>query len=101
MWSTSQSTHSLYTMMAGAVANCVMNYLGIVWFGPVGVTYASFLAMVLVFVLRVIDSRSMIRLRLHLPHMGGERGPAGGRARASPWPKCPGTACGPAFCAPW
>ena len=26
--------------------------------------------MVLVFVLRVIDSRSMIRLRLHLPHMG-------------------------------
>ena len=65
-----QSTHSLYTMMAGAVANCVMNYLGIVWFGPVGVTYASFLAMVLVFVLRVIDSRSMIRLRLHLPHMG-------------------------------
>ena len=64
-----RSTHSLYTMMAGAVANCVMNYLGILWFGPVGVTYASFLAMVLVFVLRAVDSRQLIQLRLHPVHM--------------------------------
>ena len=64
-----RSTHSLYTMMAGAVANCVMNYLGILWFGPVGVTYASFLAMVLVFVLRAVDSRKLIQLRLHPVHM--------------------------------
>ena len=64
-----RSSHSLYTMVAGAAANCVMNYLGILWFGPVGVTYASFLAMVLVFVLRAVDSRSLIRIRLHPTHM--------------------------------
>ena len=64
-----RSSHSLYTMVAGAAANCVMNYLGILWFGPVGVTYASFLAMVLVFVLRAVDSRSMIHVRLHPAHM--------------------------------
>ena len=64
-----RSTHSLYTMMAGAIANCIMNYLGILWFGPVGVTYASFLAMVLVFVLRAIDSHHMMDLRLEPVHV--------------------------------
>ena len=64
-----RSTHSLYTMLAGAIANCILNYLGILWFGPVGVTYASFLSMALVFVLRAIDSRKMMDLRLEPMHV--------------------------------
>lgn len=64
-----QSRSSLWTMAAGAAANCAMNAVGILWFGPVGVTYASFLAMVLVFVLRAADSRRLIRFEVHPVHM--------------------------------
>ena len=64
-----RSTHSLYTMMAGAIVNCAANYLFILWFGPVGVTYASFLSMGLVFVLRAIDGRRMMDLRLQPVHV--------------------------------
>ncbi len=60
-----QSTHSLYTMLAGAIANCIMNYLFILRFGPVGVTYASFLSLLLVFVLRAVDSHKTLAVHLH------------------------------------
>ncbi|MBQ7859568.1 MAG: polysaccharide biosynthesis C-terminal domain-containing protein [Faecalibacterium sp.] len=55
-----RSTSSMFTMMAGAAANCVMNYLFILWWGPVGATYASFLGLLLVFVLRAADTRSLL-----------------------------------------
>ncbi len=64
-----KSTHSLCTMLAGAVFNCAANYLFILWFGPVGVTYASFLAMALVFTLRAADSRRLLALRLRPAHI--------------------------------
>jgi O-antigen/teichoic acid export membrane protein len=55
-----RSTNSLYTMLAGAIANCIMNYFFIVWWGPIGATYASFLGLFLVFVLRAINTRGLL-----------------------------------------
>ncbi|MGN0708240.1 MAG: lipopolysaccharide biosynthesis protein [Faecalibacterium sp.] len=60
-----KSTHSLYTMLAGAVANCVMNYAFIRLWGPLGATYASFLSLALVFVLRAVDTHHMLRMDTH------------------------------------
>ena len=59
-----RSTRSLYTMLTGAIANCLMNYFFILWWGPVGATYASFLGLALVFLLRALDSRSLLKMRL-------------------------------------
>ena len=60
-----KSTHSLWTMLAGAVSNCIMNYFFIKWWGPVGATYASFLGLGVVFTLRAIDAHSMIGMSIH------------------------------------
>ena len=55
-----RSSSSLYTMLAGAVLNLVLNYLFILWLGPVGVTSASFLSLLLVFLLRARSTRSLL-----------------------------------------
>jgi O-antigen/teichoic acid export membrane protein len=55
-----RSTSALYTMMAGAIANCILDYLFILWWGPVGATAASFLGLFLVFVLRAINTRGLL-----------------------------------------
>lgn len=60
-----RSTHSLYTMLTGAVANCIMNYLFIRAWGPIGATYASFLSLALVFVLRAVDTHHMLRMNIY------------------------------------
>ena len=60
-----KSTHSLWTMLAGAVSNCIMNYFFIKWFGPVGATYASFLGLGIVFTLRALDAHTMIGMSIH------------------------------------
>ena len=60
-----KSTHSLWTMLAGAVSNCIMNYFFIKWFGPVGATYASFLGLGIVFTLRALDAHAMIGMSIH------------------------------------
>lgn len=57
-----RSTQSMFTMMAGALANCVMNYLFILWWGPEGAALASFLSLLLVFVLRTADTKSLLRV---------------------------------------
>ena len=57
-----KSTSSMYTMMAGAAANCVMNYLFILWWGPEGTALASFLGLLLVFVLRAVNTRSLLQV---------------------------------------
>ena len=59
-----RSTSSLYTMLAGAVANCVLNWLFIPLMGPVGVTLASFLSYFVVFILRAVNTRSLLALDL-------------------------------------
>ncbi|MDD4849749.1 MAG: lipopolysaccharide biosynthesis protein, partial [Gemmiger sp.] len=57
-----RSTGSLYTMLAGAVVNLVLNYLFILWVGPIGVAPASFLALLLVFVLRAYSTRGLLEI---------------------------------------
>ncbi len=57
-----RSTHSMFTMMAGAAANCVMNYLFIVYGGPQGAALASFLSLLLVFLLRTADTKGLLRV---------------------------------------
>ena len=55
-----RSTNALYTMLAGAISNCVMNYFFIKWWGPVGATVASFLGLLIVFILRAINTRGLL-----------------------------------------
>lgn len=57
-----RSTLSLYTMMAGAVANCALNWLLIPIMGPVGVTLGSLLSYLLVFLLRAVNTRGLLRI---------------------------------------
>lgn len=57
-----RSTLSLYTMMAGAVANGVLNYFMIRQWGPNGATIASFLSYLLVFLLRAVNTRGLLRV---------------------------------------
>lgn len=69
-----KSSHSLWTMLSGAIANCIMNYFFILWFGPVGATYASFLGLGLVFVLRALDTHRMISMSIHPFHVAANFG---------------------------
>ncbi len=62
-----RSTSSLYTMLAGAVLNLILNYVFIRLFGPWGVTLASFLSMLLVFLLRAWSTRGLLVIDFH-PH---------------------------------
>lgn len=57
-----RSTLSLYTMLAGAVANCVLNFFLIRAWGPNGATVASFLSYLIVFLLRAINTRGLLRV---------------------------------------
>ena len=57
-----RSTLSLYTMLAGAVVNCLLNWAFIPLMGPVGVTLASFLSYFVVFILRAVNTRGLLRL---------------------------------------
>lgn len=57
-----RSTLSLYTMLAGAVANCVLNWALIPVMGPNGVTLASFISYLLVFILRAVNTRGLLRM---------------------------------------
>ncbi len=52
-------------MLAGAVLNLILNYLFILWMGPWGVTLASFLSLLLVFLLRAYSTRGLLEIDFH------------------------------------
>ena len=60
---------NLYTTMAGAALNLVLNALLIPRFGVNGATVATFLSYLLIFVLRALTSRRYIAFDLQLPRM--------------------------------
>ena len=60
-----RSTGSLFTMLAGAVLNLILNYLFILHWGPWGVTPASFLSLMLVFLLRAYSTRGLLEIDFH------------------------------------
>ena len=60
-----RSTGSLFTMLAGAVLNLILNYLFILQWGPWGVTPASFLSLMLVFLLRAYSTRGLLEIDFH------------------------------------
>jgi O-antigen/teichoic acid export membrane protein len=64
-----RSTQSLWTMLSGAVLNLVLNYIFIRLWGPVGVTPASFLSLLLVFVLRAYSTRGLLEIDFHIKRM--------------------------------
>ena len=64
-----RSSGSLVTMLAGAVLNLVLNFAFILWFGPVGVTSASFLSLLLVFALRAYSTRGLLVIDFHIGRM--------------------------------
>mgnify|MGYP001623771729 FL=1 len=57
-----RSVSSLYTMLAGAILNVILNYVFILVMGPVGVTLASFLSLLLVFLLRAYSTRGLLEI---------------------------------------
>ncbi len=65
-----RSFSSLYTMLAGAVLNVILNYFFILWIGPVGVTLASFLSLFLVFLLRAYSTRGLLEIDFRPAWMG-------------------------------
>mgnify|MGYP000572700916 CR=1 FL=1 len=60
-----RSTGSLFTMLAGAVLNLILNYCFIRLWGPWGVTLASFLSLMLVFLLRAYSTRGLLEIDFH------------------------------------
>ena len=64
-----RSSGSLVTMLAGAVLNLILNFAFILWFGPVGVTSASFLSLLLVFALRAYSTRGLLVIDFHIGRM--------------------------------
>ena len=60
-----RSTGSLVTMLSGAVLNLFLNYVFIRLWGPWGVTPASFISLVLVFVLRAYSTRGLLEVDFH------------------------------------
>lgn len=65
-----RSTSSLYTMLAGAVLNLLLNFAFIRLFGPWGVTWASFLSLLLVFFLRAYSTRGLLEIDFHPAWLG-------------------------------
>lgn len=57
-----KSMHSLLTMAAGAVLNILLNWAFIPKSGPMGASIATFISYFVVFVVRVIDTRRLIRI---------------------------------------
>lgn len=57
-----RSTNALYTMLAGTIVNCVLNYFFILQWGPVGATPASLIGLFTVFVLRAVNTRGLLRV---------------------------------------
>ena len=64
-----RSTLSLYTMLAGAVANCGLNWVLIPVMGPNGATLASLLSYFLVFVLRAINTRGLMPMNFSVARL--------------------------------
>ncbi|MEG0764332.1 MAG: polysaccharide biosynthesis C-terminal domain-containing protein [Oscillospiraceae bacterium] len=64
-----RSTLSLYTMAVGAVSNCVMNFLFIPRFGVNGAAAATFISYVIVFILRVINTRGLVKINFAFGRM--------------------------------
>ena len=60
-----RSTGSLVTMLCGAVLNLILNYCFILAWGPWGVTPASFLGLLLVFLLRAYSTRGLLEVDFH------------------------------------
>ena len=57
-----RSSGALYTMLCGAVCNCILNYYFIKAWGPGGAALASLLSYMLVFFLRTLNTRRMLRV---------------------------------------
>ena len=57
-----RSTLALYTMLTGAVVNCVLNYWFILKWGAMGATYASLISYMVVFLLRCVNTRGLLRV---------------------------------------
>ena len=57
-----RSTLSLYTMLAGAIANAGLNWALIPLMGPNGATLASLISYFIVFVLRAINTRGLMQM---------------------------------------
>jgi len=53
---------SLMTSAAGAVCNCVLNFVLILWMGVTGAALATFLSYLLIFVMRAINTRGLLRV---------------------------------------
>lgn len=59
-----ESNRSLFTMMIGAIANLILNWIMIPKFGPNGASFATLISYIIVFIIRVVDSRKYIRVNV-------------------------------------
>ncbi|MCI6639517.1 MAG: oligosaccharide flippase family protein [Pygmaiobacter massiliensis] len=64
-----RSGQNLFTMMAGAILNLILNWFLIPSYGPNGAAFATFVSYLLVFLLRAVNTHQYIPIRLHLGRM--------------------------------
>ncbi len=64
-----RSMGSFATMFTGAIANCIMNFFFIQWWGVLGAALASMCGLLIVFVLRAVHTRGLLRLQLRVPRL--------------------------------
>lgn len=64
-----RSVATLTTTIIGAAANLVINFVLIPLYGVDGAAFATFISYFLVFVLRALHTRSMVRIRWNLPKL--------------------------------
>ena len=64
-----KSVNSMWTSMAGALLNIVLNAVLIPWIGVNGAAAATFASYFLVFILRYFNTRQFIPFNTHLPRV--------------------------------
>ena len=60
---------SMVTTFLGAVSNIVLNLWLIPIYGPQGAAFATFVSYFLVFIVRAVDTRRFVRLKMDLPRL--------------------------------
>jgi O-antigen/teichoic acid export membrane protein len=64
-----KSVRSMLTVMSGAAANLILNFLFIPMMGINGAALSTLISYIIVFTVRVIDTRSLVYMDLHLVKM--------------------------------
>ena len=64
-----KSVRSMFTALTGAILNIILNLILIPLWGLNGAAFATFISYMLIFTVRAVDTRKIVRIDLKLPKM--------------------------------